>query len=115
MSESSTAVSALNNYFYLQAAEEACTGVHSLVVIVPRFGLAQNNSHSLLEDCARVSKMFQGRLDGSYHSVGQTSLRFRIVNLVGGHTSISCRVEHLSKRYPETAFCLMESAFTNLP
>jgi hypothetical protein len=116
MSESSTTVRALNEYLYLQATEEACTGVHSLVVIAPpRVGSAQNNSHSLLEDCARLSRIFRGRLDGTYRSVGQTSLRFRIVDLVGGHTSISCRVDHLIKRHPETAFCLMESVSANSP
>ena len=110
MSENGTALRALNKYRYLQAAEEACTGVHSLVVIAPpRVGSAQNNSHSLLEDCARLCKMFGGRLDGTYHCVGQMSLRFRIVDLVGGHTSIRCRVEHLVKSHPETTFCLMET------
>ena len=30
--------------------------------------------------------------------------------LVGGHESISFKVDPLEKRYPDTVFCLMESA-----
>ena len=111
MTENRTAGQAPDGVPYLQAAQEACMGVHSLIVIAPpRVGSTENNSHSLFEDCASLSRIFKGRLDGTFHSVGHTSLRFRIVDLVGEHTSISFKVNRLEKRYPDTAFCLMESA-----
>jgi len=110
MTENRTAGQAPDGVPYLQAAQEACMGVHSLIVIAPpRVGSTENNSHSLFEDCASLSRIFMGRLDSTFRSVGHTSLRFRIVNLVGGHDSISGKVESLEKRYPDTAFCLMES------
>src|SRR5208282_2305441 len=96
---------------YLEAAEGACVGVHGLIVIAPTFGsLPEHNSHSLFEDCASLARTFKGRLDGTFHSVGHTALRFRIVDLVGGHEAISTKVERLERRYHDTTFCLMELA-----
>jgi hypothetical protein len=111
MSEYAAAVQAPDERSYLIATDEACIGVHSLIIIAPtHVGTTENNSHALFEDCAGLSRTFKGRLDGTFHSVGHTSLRFRIVDLVGAHESIIYKVERLEKRHPDTVFCLTESA-----
>jgi len=109
MSESSTAVHAPERCPDQRAAEEACTGVHGLIVITPpRASSPEHNARLLFEECASLSGTFNGRLDGTFRSIGHTSLRFRIVDLIGGHESISVRVERLERRYPDTTFCLLE-------
>jgi hypothetical protein len=109
MSESNMYAQTAQSYPYLEGTEEACNGVHSLVVISPPRVTRGSNSHMVFEDCARIAGIFKGRLDSTYHTVGPTTFRFRIVDLVGGHDSITREVERLIERYPDTAFCLMES------
>jgi hypothetical protein len=115
MSKTTTAMRAPDDHPRLQERDEECMGVHNLIVIAPpRASSTGRNAHSLFVDCASLSKVFRGRLDGAFRSLSKTSLRFRIVDLVARHESIICEVERLEKRHPGTAFCLTESAGASL-
>jgi hypothetical protein len=109
MSEGNMPMPAPEKNPYHEGVDNACKGVHSLVVIAPPRVSTTTNAHMVFEDCARLAGIFNGRLDSTYHTVGQTTFRFRIVDLVGGHDTLTREVERLIERYPDTAFCLMES------
>jgi hypothetical protein len=87
--------------------------LHSLVVIAPFVaGTPNTNVGRLSEDLEKLAKGFGGLHDLSYRS-STTFFRLRFSGLASEYDSLRGKVEALEKRYPDTAFSLIESMSTN--